>query len=480
MKLVALFCGLSVLIVCGHCAFIEKFKSNPSNYFNLADATKAAILDYTSVYATAASIITHNDSSAEVGAFVNRLLEVFAANPLAVFRLIDSLGIPSYADERIRFSITVIRSFREFSDIFRAIPQKKFSFRGSFIVVLVNHAIEIQDIFKLMWKLQAYHVNVIFDDGTGKVLVKSFIPFDDDKCNETSPILINSFENGSFVIGSENFFPVKTRNLHNCQINVLVSNAAEPSIIVERFSNGTNSFSGSDINIVRTIAENLNFSINFTVVGREALFFEDESTMSISSAMVGGEIDFSISDWYLTVDRMKDLETTISYSSDKLILVIPFGVSLTSFEKMILPFESVVWMMVTLVFIIGFLVIFVVNRKAERIRKFVFGSGIKHPCLNMINAFLGGAIKSLPKTNFARFLLMIFLMYSLIIRTIYQASYYKILKTSKNEKEIQSIEELNERDFKLYLYSKSTDLRFALDTTSFNKIRFVVKHPAAS
>jgi hypothetical protein len=81
----------------------------------------------------------------------------------------------------------------------------------------------------------------------------------------------------------------------------------------------------------------------------------------------------------------------------------------------------------------------------------VFGTGVRTPCLNLFIAFIGGAQKKLPGRNFARFLLMIFLMYSLVIRTLYQASFYELLRSNKRHEEVQSIDEMIEKDFKFYV-----------------------------
>jgi hypothetical protein len=103
-------------------------------------------------------------------------------------------------------------------------------------------------------------------------------------------------------------------------------------------------------------------------------------------------------------------------------------------------------------------VIFLINSRSKVVQNFVFGTNVKTPYLNLFIAFIGGSQKKLPGRNFARFLLMMFLMYSLVIRTIYQGSFYQFLKSNKKHREAQSVDELTEKDFKIYAFSAYLEL----------------------
>lgn len=75
----------------------------------------------------------------------------------------------------------------------------------------------------------------------------------------------------------------------------------------------------------------------------------------------------------------------------------------------------------------------------------------------MISAFLGVALKIVPEGNFARFLLMMFLLYSMVIRACYQGSYYKILRSHLRKAEMQSLDEIIENELTFYVNLGSLD-----------------------
>jgi hypothetical protein len=84
----------------------------------------------------------------------------------------------------------------------------------------------------------------------------------------------------------------------------------------------------------------------------------------------------------------------------------------------------------------------------------------------MFIGFIGGSQHVLPKRNFARFVLMMFLMYSLIIRTVYLGSFYEIIKSKKRIPEVKSIEELIQRDFMFLSMLGNSDIFQGTDQIS--------------
>jgi len=83
---------------------------------------------------------------------------------------------------------------------------------------------------------------------------------------------------------------------------------------------------------------------------------------------------------------------------------------------------------------------------------------VKYRCLNMLIGAVGGSQPVLPKRNFARFILMMFLLYALVIRTLYQGSYFKLLKSNRPKRKVQSIDEMVEKDFKFYVSNEVAEL----------------------
>ena len=134
--------------------------------------------------------------------------------------------------------------------------------------------------------------------------------------------------------------------------------------------------------------------------------------------------------------------------------MIPIGAPYTSFEKMFRPFHMHTWIAVILLYLAATTFITVIRCiKSKIIRNMVFGTRNQRPYLNMVEVFLGGTLKeeTLPTKNFARTLLMIFILYSLIIRTVYQGSLVRNLQSENRKPSVANIDEMIEKSYTFYL-----------------------------
>jgi hypothetical protein len=96
----------------------------------------------------------------------------------------------------------------------------------------------------------------------------------------------------------------------------------------------------------------------------------------------------------------------------------------TNWEKVLLPFDEEIWKFLVITFGLAFSSVFLVNRMPKYFKNLVFGEGIKIPAYNILGTFFGIGQLKLPEGNFARILLMIFILFCLIVRTAYQGKFY--------------------------------------------------------
>ena len=355
-------------------------------------------------------------------------------------------------------SVLIIESFENFTNILGQLKTENLKSDGKFLIVLANKEFnEAQEILKTLWNLQIYNVNLMFENENQEVLVKTFFPFNGSSCNDTAPILINTFKNGKFSKLISNFFPEKMKNLHNCLIKVVTSNQSTPYIIIKNRDNGTVEYVGAGMKLIQTLSEIFNFEIELILFGPEGFLHLNGSSGGSLKAMMDGQADLSVISWWLNSKRLKFFDASTPYFFDKIAFIIPPGVEFSSFEKLIFPFQVDSWIAIMIFYIVGVLTISFVKGKPKNVQNFVVGRGVKNSHMNMFNVFLGGSLKKLPRQNFGRFLLTMFLIYSLIIRVVYQASYYELLKSGKHHKEVQTLEEMIERNFKFYAHLEVAD-----------------------
>lgn len=139
---------------------------------------------------------------------------------------------------------------------------------------------------------------------------------------------------------------------------------------------------------------------------------------------------------------------------DETKVFIPPGELYTPLEKMFLPFDFHVWIGIFATLSIGLVAIQIVNRFPLNVRNSVYGEGVTSPSDNLLSTFLAGSQQKIPARNFGRIILMLFIIWSLIIRTCYQSVLYKILQHDLRKPELKSLKELIENNFTFYELNK--------------------------
>lgn len=356
----------------------------------------------------------------------------------------DMSSLVSWNEVRASNVVFLVLNLEDFIKIYTDMTSKNFKFNGYYVIVLLNHRFQRKNhIFKLLWKLQVYNVVLIFEVGA-VVKIKTFTPFTQFSCNDTRSVDVK-----------ENLFLDKLKNLQGCTIRASFANFSTP-FMPDEFQSKVN-FKSGDNNLVETLAKSLNFKVKYMIAENQGYIFENGTSEGPLRFLLDGEADFSLDNWWLKKYRLDYLEASIIINYDQIMFIIPPGRELTTFEQLAYPFTTFVWILTVAVFIAGFLVISIFKFKSKAAQNFVFGVNVGNPYLNMIIGFIGGPLKILPKTNFARFILMMFLMYSMVMRTVYQGSFVQLLQSNLKQKEVQTFVEMVEKEFEFVIYAPNKD-----------------------
>lgn len=145
---------------------------------------------------------------------------------------------------------------------------------------------------------------------------------------------------------------------------------------------------------------------------------------------------------------------SFAYFYGSLLYAIPTGKAYSSFEKLFFPFKYIIWTCIASMFVIASLVLIILKSAQRSKRDFFIGSSNNMPFFNMVNICLGGTISfhNMPKRNFARTILMIWLISTLVLRNAYQGKLYDNLRKSQRQAPFFQLGELYASNLKLYLY----------------------------
>jgi hypothetical protein len=176
-----------------------------------------------------------------------------------------------------------IREMEKFLLSFRFESQHKlvvvFIDKASSPLAAVNNVKRMLDI---MWRKFILNVHVVTHESNGDVALNTYFPFSEDFCGQVRPVVWNIYRNGAFVELRENF-PRKTDDFQRCQLKVAVFNAAPYMIVLN--TSGSIDVDGVDGNVLKTLARDLNFSINYVVVSDDVRWGEINANRSATGAL---------------------------------------------------------------------------------------------------------------------------------------------------------------------------------------------------
>ena len=194
--------------------------------------------------------------------------------------------------------------------------------------------------------------------------------------------------------------------------------------------------------ITKILSSDLNFRIEYNLADEEE-FKKDRYHVYV--------------DLYMIIERL-DCAHVISSG---FVVVVPPGEPYTSYEKLLLPFDDLTWILLLIFFGIGFAVVILIRlSKSPSLNEWVIGTYVRNPAFNIFSTLMGIGFKVLPKTNVARMLLMNWILFCLIFRTAYQGKYFEFLTTNPTKKPIKTFEELADKKFTIYSEFKDRTLNY--------------------
>jgi hypothetical protein len=118
---------------------------------------------------------------------------------------------------------------------------------------------------------------------------------------------------------------------------------------------------------------------------------------------------------------------------------------------MFMMFDDDVWLMIVFTFSGALLIIQIINFCSDKIQDLVFGEGVRVPTMNFVAVIFGLGQTNLPRKSFARFLLMMFIILCLILRTCHQSLLYTLMQAEIRKPELQTIDEAIEKGYTFHI-----------------------------
>lgn len=330
---------------------------------------------------------------------------------------------------------------------YKEISIKTLHYGGFFTIILTEHLeqSEITQIFIDCWSYRMVNVNVLrFDEIEEQVIAYTYFPYTSDHCERIESTFLMSMSNRSIAL-QNSMFPNKLKSFHGCKL-WLATYTIPPYMILQELSNGTYTTKGIEGKLYRELASTLNFHPMVRVGAQKYLGRATENFQMLREK----EVNLTMFAIVNTVERSKEFTASLPYAYAPVMFTTPHGPPFTPLEKLILPFDELVWLCMGIVTGAAFISIVYVSCCSTEWRNFVFGAKNHTPFLNYINITLGGVVAEAPVRNFARTILLIWLLGSLVLRSSYTGALFSFIQSQKSAIEIDSLEKLVQYNFSIY------------------------------
>ncbi|XP_062539197.1 uncharacterized protein LOC134207506 [Armigeres subalbatus] len=357
-------------------------------------------------------------------------------------------------------NVFFVDGLKSFEELHGTIRSTQYNFAGKFVIIVLIEGREAKEasvaerILQLMWQYYVVNVDVLFGCPQ-EVRMYTYFPFNPGSCEKVKSETWNTFRDGRFLL-PRSHFPPKLYNFHGCPLTAAVYTYSAFMRLQHGPGETIAGLDGVDAVVLRYMSKKLNASIVPREVPnglRFGLIFENGTSTGAMKMVIDGEVNFTLGFFGYNQLRMRYMSLTHNYHFTELVVVVSAGEAYEAFEMLLLPFTNKLWYVFLGCLATASLAIAAIGQMSTTVRNFVFGTRIRTPGVNLLNILLGGSLSVLPTRNFARFLLILWVLHGLIMRTVYQQALFNFLQLSPNHSTISTLKQLIDGRYPIYLIS---------------------------
>ncbi|XP_029711599.2 uncharacterized protein LOC115256781 [Aedes albopictus] len=343
--------------------------------------------------------------------------------------------------------------FQHYESLKNFIPQMestKFDLFGyyTFVINTVTDS-QIFDTFNTFWKLKIIRtVLVVVNDDHPDLYF--YTPYSRSSCG--SPTIHHTRDPSTAQL-----FMQRLNNFYNCSLRLgtfqtppfVRINSAEP--------NRSATVSGFEGDLVTTLSGQLNFQLNVVTPPDNGEWGEarPQNSTGLMGILQDGTADFGIGCLGIIPQRNEILQPGRPHYTSRILFAVPEGRPFTAFEKLFRPFKAVVWFTSAAIMSAFTVLVLILKFTSNTVRDFIYGNDNRTAFLNFFNVYFTGVLPRLPQRNFARTLLILWIIHCFIVRSLYQGSLFKYLQAESNQKAVETISEIEHSNLYYYIFKMS-------------------------
>ncbi|CAG9797468.1 unnamed protein product [Chironomus riparius] len=459
------FLILALLISTGNCDLSDFSSSNYSS------AMSQAVVDYIlNFYCNTSSTLNiyHISQSEYMNNNLDVMNEILYHVKTKIVTQIDSLMDLKISIKKEVSNLIFVDSLESFKIITEQLEYDNFEYQGYYLILLTKYSNDIYmwmlKMFEALWSKKIINVNILFmlPENTNDAYMFTYYPYSRYYCEDVVPIQLNQFKDNQWM-KKVDYFPKKLRNFFGCHLHVATFNNP-PFMIVKQDQNGVVTVDGVDGILLRVLAQRLNFNVNLHM--QNELFgsiFKNGTTTGAIKMIIDSEVNFTLGFFASMPMRDAIMQPSFVYFTTNLLWIVPPGKPRSALEKLTNPLKYMVWVLTSILIVIGFIVIALIKMQPLVVQKFVFGNKTQSSGMNYINVILGNSLHQVATRNFSRFMFIVATICFFIIRTCYSSGLVKFMQMDTREQHITRTSQLLEQNFTFYMKKTGTGRDYVLN-----------------
>ncbi|XP_037932774.1 ionotropic receptor 21a-like [Teleopsis dalmanni] len=251
--------------------------------------------------------------------------------------------------------------------------------------------------------------------------------------------------------------------MYGCDM-VVTANVFNPLIIIDKNykpPQKLDRLDGIEGMILTLISQKLNFTFcalpkSITDIDHVPLSGNITEAMKM---IIEGTSNIAIGGYMYNKMHSSIMQATFPYLSSSVYVIIPKGRQMSPYERLVKPFGNIIWICLGFSVLFAIFIIFGVKLFCKiEVLNFIFGQKNRLPFTNLWSSLYGVGLHRLPRRNFARYLLTVWILYTLVLRNAYLSELFSILQDGRTRTSLQTVDELIEKNYTFYVHYTIEDM----------------------
>lgn len=330
------------------------------------------------------------------------------------------------------------------------------NYRSNHLIVVRRYATgDLDELVHQFWKNLFLNVSFLLNS-TANISLQTFVPYNEDYCNDTILRPINFYDRHTHAWQTPDFFPKKLNNFYGCSIRIATHKNVIPYIVRDELLNGERVLQGRVIEMIDALASTLQFTADLDYAPSVTAF--DDCYRKVAN----NDADLFIGNVAIDKSLIERLDFSVPIFFEFLKFVVPPGKTYTQMENFGRVFDQITWTLIIILFLLtGGAILTIVNFRSKKLKTYAFGVHYGNAFMDFVATIFGTALSTSPKAIVPRFLIVKFVLFCFIMRSIYQGSLYNFMQSGAKANPVQSIDEMIVKGFTFFMlqgYAKYLNL----------------------